>query len=323
MQLNSWSRARVGDLSAAMKIAVAAAIAMLALTLIADSTAQGRPPAGTGQIASIPTGPSQPNFTPATFRLIQAAYRATVVRDHACSTSVKSLPVLATGSPPRDLTSILGVLRRPATGADRLPGLTGPGGGLGSGVREVYVKDIRRLSVISGTSYYLIPVGNVTGFRPVPRRCSAEQAAALTRALAHSSARRRDRLLGVQARYLRWQRYQAAHPAGVCSAETVSSGGGFSDELISCGYTVTDIELGRAEGWDGSAPDGVFDGLVPDGVAAVAAHYPTPHSAALIATVANNFFAFVDPPWPSTSIPTLTWLDAHGRQIKTAPGFGG
>jgi len=67
------------------------------------------------------------------------------------------------GVPSQSLLSILGVLRRPATPADTLPATIlafftseSP---LHAG-RQIFINYIRRARVISGTSYYLIPVLN-------------------------------------------------------------------------------------------------------------------------------------------------------------------
>ena len=67
------------------------------------------------------------------------------------------------GVPSQSLLSILGVLRRPATSADTLPPkilafFTSESPILAG--RQIFINYIRRARVISGTSYYLIPVLN-------------------------------------------------------------------------------------------------------------------------------------------------------------------
>jgi hypothetical protein len=69
------------------------------------------------------------------------------------STSCLSSGRTLQGPPSKSLLSILGVLRRPATAADSIPGELA-GRGL---TRDVFVRYVRRTRVIDGSPYYIYP----------------------------------------------------------------------------------------------------------------------------------------------------------------------
>jgi hypothetical protein len=206
-------------------------------------------------------------------------------QDPSCSAFVKNLPATSAGQPSTALTSILGVLCRPASPADKLPEILAHRPGPLGSIREIYINDVRLARTVAGTSFYIIPAGNVTGFRPVPNRCTHLQEAALQTELQHEPAAKRARLLDLQHAYLTWEQYQALHPEGICLAATTARSGS-----LACGSTIADIEQGRAGlgGAVSSTANTLFHGVVPDGVATVTLCYPPSADAAQAVTITSK-----------------------------------
>ena len=98
----------------------AVAVTVLAVILLRHTPTHG-PAAGTSVSNLAVNAPQQPNVPPADWPYIQAAQRATVARDPACSTSARREPLISQGAPGRALLATLGVLRTPRTAADALP----------------------------------------------------------------------------------------------------------------------------------------------------------------------------------------------------------
>jgi hypothetical protein len=272
--------------------------------------------------------PQQPIVPPASWRYIQAAQRSTVARDPVCSTSARREPIISEGAPGRALLATLGVLRQPRTAADALPQLVSEPFSIGfGGTREVFVNYTHRARSVLGASFYVIPAGNILGLREVPARCTGEEVAALKRELAQMPKSLGAQTVSLQAQYLPWQRYTAAHPQGIALATTISLGGGAG---IAAGWTVADIDRGMAGLGLGGVAVGTgssrrvfggtgFHGIVPDGVAEVTLHYParSANSKPLSVTVKviNNMFFARD---PARQFPLASsWYDASGRLIKT------
>jgi hypothetical protein len=65
-------------------------------------------------------------------------------------------------SPSPRLLSMLGILRRPQTAGDALPPVS-HGGLLPGGAEGVYIHYVRLARVVSGSSYYLVPVAKACG----------------------------------------------------------------------------------------------------------------------------------------------------------------
>jgi hypothetical protein len=96
-------------------------------------------------------------------------YRAQLMvarRDRTCNPGRQSSAV-SQGSPSQAVLAILGVLRRAATAADKLPrrvvGLNHkviPNGSLPP-AQNIYVRYIRRARWRFGAGYYIVPAGNV------------------------------------------------------------------------------------------------------------------------------------------------------------------
>lgn len=175
--------------------------------------------------------------------------------------------------PGPDLTSVLGLLRRPApasqqTSARALHQLSG--GQLGQFARGVYLRYVYR-GQRDGITYYLIPAANVNQVRPVPDRCYREQRDAFRSLAAQRLAGERAALTRYEVRALQEERTIAQHPAGVCLATAGPGGSG-------TGPCVNAVSLRQFTGRLGVANDGndhatVTALIVPDRVATVTAHY--------------------------------------------------
>ena len=240
---------------------------------------------------------------------IRAADR-TALRTPACQSLNATTPPVSHGSPSGRLLSILGVLRRPATAADRLPSAL-QGGGYAWGI---YVRYIRLARVKDGVSYYIVPAASPdSGPTRLPKRCHAAMVAALQAELPHIPVQLRAPTLALQAREWDQQRLLAEqaskHVVCLLFNSADASGG-------TCGAATSEI---RDKGMISSA--GPLSGIVPDGVAIVTVHYPARDGlAAHTATsdVVGDVFA--------TSIrsrhqqlPAMIWRSAQGKIIKTVP----
>ena len=173
-------RRRPGHGWLSVAAAAGVAIAVVAVVLIGHrrpaATAPSAPPVPSVQAIHTPAGPPEPNVPAAQAKLMHEAQKSVVAHDPACSAS-RQLPATIPGSPPASLSSILGVLRRPATAADALPR-----GTFQSWPPGVYVNAIRRLLSVDGATLYIVPTAG-PWLRAVPSRCLREQNAALAREL--------------------------------------------------------------------------------------------------------------------------------------------
>jgi hypothetical protein len=269
----------------------------------------------------------EPNLSGIQLQYMLKASNATAARDPVCSPYATHVPLTSKGSPDRALTSILGVLRRPATQADRssliqevLPG-GGPGGGIGSSPptgADVYINAIRRARTALGVTFYILPAGQVAGLRRTPARCEAEQTDALRHELRHVSTPP-EQILQLQRQYLAWQRYAALHPEGIflatVNAKAVGDDGGASTAQIE--------QQGLFDG-NADRPVGALDsGVVPDGVATVTERYSDARP--VTARVVNNVFVAVPPHVPrhgDQGLMAFVWRSANGRLIDVIPNTG-
>lgn len=231
----------------------------------------------------------------------------------ACANRERALPTFTDASPPPALLSALAVLRRPATGADKLPAsLRGSSSGF---YAAIYVNGVRRARVTHGISYYLVPVRYLS---PLPRPLSTGCYQAIVRALQAEAPNIPPRLraptLSLLARRIARQRRrlrQTPDP-GVCLMYSGGAGeGGF------CGPARQIEQTGLINCC------GLLVGIVPDGVAAVTFHYPASNGAAaqtVTARVAGNvFFATLHVHAPELPSPAMIWRSAQGKTIKTIP----
>jgi hypothetical protein len=290
---------------------VAVAVVAVAVVLVGHrAPSGGTPPAHPNGAAP----PPMPNPSVAEWNLIVKARRETVARDSACSPFV-SRPPFSAGEPSRALTAILGVLRRPASEAD-----TAPLHFFEHGPPDIYRSAIRLVREKDGLALYVVPTANVMGWKPVPRRCAAEEAAVLDRQMKYAPAKQRAAALDVQRRYLAWQQYEAQHPQGVCLTEIDSApqgrgrrpdGGG-----VACGWGVAEIEQGLAGlGQTDSPGPSFFHGIVPDGIASVDLELPR-HLGTVTAKVVDNLYLAPIPRYIQAPV-RVVWRAADGRVIRT------
>ncbi len=290
--------------------------------------------AGTGPVrGGVPAASRSVAFelrlSPTERKYIDAAWRATVARDHACYGFHGS--ELTQGSPSRALTSRFAILRRPATAADRLRRLlrvTGPPGGPAwTQGAQLYLNQIHGAQSAFGATFYVMPAGNVTGQRGVPARCGAQQIAELKRQLPHTLRRQRVRILAAQAWYLAYLRYLALHAEGICA--TFVTPGGLGDNF-GCA-TLADFQrwgvLADTQAYLGGTV-AAFWTVVPNGVATVtlrfsagAGRFAPTHTVTTTVRPVNNVVVAKEPyaapdqsGFPSTIV--LRAADGHTlRQI--------
>jgi hypothetical protein len=218
------------------------------------------------------------------------------------------------------MLSVLGVLRRPATPADRLPSRFYGNGHLhvATIASSVYVRYIRRARVLDGVSYYIIPAARVGMPHPPAatlERCYAEETRALRGELAHVPAPLRHATLRDGAQIFGQTRNNLAQEhvhEGVFElavrANAAGGGGGMSPTVL-------------AQRGDFGTDGPVLYGVVPSGVAAVMLRWPASHQLPSLTTttdVVNNVFVVSVARVTGGNFPsTITWLAANGRVIKT------
>jgi len=234
----------------------------------------------------------------------------------ACRSHQPSGVTYIEGSPGRDLLSILGVLRRPATPADRFnPARLGQ-------APNVYRAYIRRAFAAGGVSAYIVPARFDPAAAGIPSdRCLALETAAFNRYLPRIPARLRRPTRQIEAAIIAYFRTIASQSPRdtVCLVSVAGSQTGSS-----CGITSKGIEAGFATENSLGTPLDTFSGIVPDGVAAVTLLFPgraPPH--AVTTRVEGNVYAVhfsldavpLSRSSPSPS-PTVIWRSPQGRVLK-------
>lgn len=329
----AWTRTAIGRIPVLLGVATSIAVAVIALVLIGHKHASAPPqPGATPPGASGPPAPLHLN--PAQRKEIVYLEKAqgTVLRqDQGCAPDVASFgdpghkPSLSQGSPSPQTLATLGVLRRPASPADRLPARiigapphqhTYPQGAFPPAT-GIYIHSIRYARHRDGANYYLVAAQNANFLRPVPARCYREHQAAVHRELPRIPPQLRAGTLALEPRFLAYQRRTGLPYPGVCLAAVNNTGNGDGG---SC-YSLGQIKNGRT--LRSGAPAGVPEvyGPVPDGVRSVALyykHHPPEHP--LTASVINNVFILHNPGQrlPNNGLPTrIVWRDSNNREIKT------
>jgi hypothetical protein len=213
------------------------------------------------------------------------------------------------GAPGSDLLSILGVLRRPATRADRL-NLSGL-----EAIPDVYRAYVRRALLVGGVSYYIVPARFDRAASIPSVHCLALEVAALDRELPRIPAPLREPTRELQAALIAWERRATANAPRdtICF---VSVGG--NTTAGECGTSPEAIKQGRA----GDDNNGTHSGVVPDGVATVtlifpaAAGYP---ERSVTTSVTGNVYAIHmsrSPRVDGLHPPTVIWRSVRGRVLK-------
>jgi hypothetical protein len=307
-------RVGVGTLIAAASTLVVLGVGAIIL-LNVRGTAESGPSAGNGAAGLSATAHR------ALFNAMGSAERQTWSRDAACRPGLVNVPHpqhVLYGSPGRSLTSVLGMLRRPAPRGQRVsPEILHQ---LQVNAQGVYIRYARR-GQVNGVAYYLIPAASVNDLGPFPGRCYTEQLNAFRQLIAHRPAAERatDTLYEQQA--LRSQRRLANAPAGVCLITNTTA-----EEGEDCRWT-TELRLMLGGGLVRSAGNDqatVTALVLPDAVATVSAHYPAEHqrgqvTRALTVTkhVVDNIVIFnLAGVWDP---PSLTYRSAAGKILWSSP----
>jgi hypothetical protein len=176
-------------------------------------------------------------------------------------------------APGQDLTSVLGVLRRPAPVGQRVSAhalLRPPRGRLDQFARGIYLRYVRH-GQRNGITYYFIPAANVNQIRPVSDHCYREQLDAFRQLAAQRPANERASLTRYETRSLQEERAIAEHPAGVCLA-TTGAGGSGTGPCVNA-VSVRQLNSNTGGGSYGNDHATVTALIVPDRVATVTAHY--------------------------------------------------
>lgn len=176
-------------------------------------------------------------------------------------------------APGKDLTTVLGWLRRPAPASQRVSAralLRPPRGQLPESARGIYLPYVRH-GERNGITYYLIPAANVNQVRPVPNRCYREQLDSFRQLVAQQPASKRGALIGYETSSLRQERMIAQHPAGVCLATAGPGGSGTGPCINAISLRQSQDQIGS--GSYGNDHETVTPLILPDRVASVTAHY--------------------------------------------------
>jgi hypothetical protein len=236
-----------------------------------------------------------------------------VLASSACREPGPSMARTIHAKPGAALLATLGLLRRPATAADRLAspmlGATGPG-------TAAYVGAARRAVSVGRSDYFLAPVRNLPAAAYPSARCFVLQSQALALALPHIPARLRAPTRELQRAFIAYDQRQAATPPmdGICIVTTFGRRGSSAN----CGAALPEIRHGMLPSDD----NGTFVGVVPDGVASVTLRIApgAGHVArSVTAVVRNNMYvarAGQDVPFKPGS-PTVVWRAADGRVLRT------
>jgi hypothetical protein len=294
--------------SATRAIGLAASVLVTAGVAAVLLTLNGHAHHSTSTLRSHPA--RSPN--PRELRYIDAAAKAVQRSDPACRLRLRR--IISHGSPGQPLLAILGVLRRPATAADRPPHVDS----LLFVMRVLYVDYIRLARVAYGEHWYLVP-GEMRTLPPTqPARCFTEQVAALRRERARIPPSLWRATVQLQAQLLARQR-NAPRKRPYATVFTVAFGPGVG--FGGGDGTPSVIEAGRDLGTYGS----LLYGAVPDGVAAVTVYYATsnphprrrPSVLKVTAKVIGNLFVVNLPHTNGGNFgKQIVWYSAKGNVLK-------
>src|SRR5579862_5245125 len=149
----AWLRSGARATPVLIAVATTVAIAVAALLLLSHRNRPGpsSPAAGAGKptLESIFNSTPRPKLRRELSYINMATQHAQQAYPHLCNPQLPPRTSFLHGSPGHALTSILDVLRRPQTAADRR------GRQWLSGTPDVYVRSIRRAFVADGVSYFI------------------------------------------------------------------------------------------------------------------------------------------------------------------------
>jgi hypothetical protein len=308
-----WSWLHTGLRAAPVLVAVATTVVVAggALLLFGHSAHHRTGPTA-GNLQSIVASTPRPQLQRELGYIGQATRREDQSRD--CQTNQPSKVTFIPGSPSKDLLATLGVLRRPATSADRLNvarALQGEG-------EQVYRGYARRSLVAAGVAYYIVAVRQFDSAVVLSGRCIAMHEAALRAYAPKIPGSVRAQTFALEAALIAYyQRLLAMAPRdGICLV-TVSrgeSGGG------DCITVASQIQAGEQPSDD----NGTFSAVVPDGVASVTLRFAAvrgAHAASVTASVHGNMYAVRGPRAFSGAggpfEPTMLWRSAQGQVLRT------
>jgi len=255
-------------------------------------------------------GPHASPLTRARYYMAEAELHAR--QDGACVVSNAAVPKTEPGAPSQSLLAELAVLRRTATARDTLPRSL-----RGNAPQGRFVRYIRLARVVDGLAYYIVPSSSASRlFGVLSSRCLAASTAAL-----HAEERKipsavRARTIALAAEMLARERLALARGAGdgVCLlfAKHQESGG-------ACGATAADLRK-----WGLTSTIAEIAGIVPDGVSAVIVHVPAYEGQRAVTAhekVVDNVFASSIPEtFGNRRQPTIVWLSASGKVIRSVSG---
>ena len=265
---------------------------------------QGSPPSGQNIAAIIAHTPQRQLRRELSY--ITTA-TAGVERSKACRVQQPAGATYIHGSPGSDLLSILGVLRRAATPADRLDSE------VVAGTPDIYRAYVRRASSAGGISYYIVPARFDRAASIPSERCFELQVAALKGELPKLPVPLRQPTRKLQRAFIAYDRSIVAHaPRDTICFVSI----GRNESGTGCGITPEAIKEGQA----GQDNQGTYSGVVPDGVATVTLSFPTAGGqtahAATVSVIGNVYAAHVSTRSISVPTPTIIWRSAQGRVLK-------
>jgi hypothetical protein len=338
LRLLSWSRglpALIVALSTATALGVAV-VALVALHHGRSPSSRPTPPATTHHGSRFGPPPRDPGPIPRNVddAAVAAAWNTAWSKDPTCRPGPGARRAgVSYGRPSAAMLSTVPVLSRPATSADRLPASLYFGGRLGPWFQggQIYVRYVRRVRVVDGSTYYLVPAAMRA--RPplsntAANRCYRLTVAALRAELSTVPAAERAATRRYGDAEFAVGRYNLGTSSvydGVFLLSEHANGGGGGGG----GQSLSSIRQGGplGGGGGGSPPTPiVMNGIVPTGVATVTLQFPASRHGShrlppLNATgdVVNNVFVIPIPTlferggWPTTAI----WRSASGKVIKT------
>lgn len=265
-------------------------------------------------------------------RLINQATQRVQHRHRPCRPSFKRTSTFTDARPSDALLNAIGVLRRPATDADRID----PNALVAPFARGIYRNWARVATAVDGRQFYVIVAQDRLRPRPIPQSCVALAHAELERLLVHRGPAVRSVALRIERQVDREE-----HPrGGFKPAEAIylfdrqpdgraGSGGGGVD----LGYFLRHGLFGSS----GSANRSSVSGLVPDGVASVDFTFARklsrgphrdpkvyPSALALTVRVQDNVVSFaVDRPAPDAFPTRMVWRRADGSVLRVVRGLFG